>query len=81
MKRDYQDRYIKIGLNIAYYRKLRGYTQYQLADKLEIEQPHLSRIETASIGFSFDLFFAIADALQVPPYKLLELRELNQRVF
>lgn len=75
MKRDYQDRYIKIGLNIAYYRKLRGYTQYQLADKLEIEQPHLSRIETASIGFSFDLFFAIADALQVPPYKLLELRE------
>ena len=75
MKKDYQDRYIKIGLNIAYYRKLRGYTQYQLADKLEIEQPHLSRIETASIGFSFDLFFAIADALQVPPYKLLELRE------
>lgn len=75
MKRNYQDRYVKIGLNIAYYRKLKGYTQDQLADKLEIEQPHISRIETASIGFSFDLFFAIADALEVPPKDLLDFRE------
>lgn len=75
MKRKYEDRYLKIGLNIAYYRKLREYTQYQLADKLEIEQPHLSRIETASLGFSFDMFFAIADALEVPPKELLDFRE------
>ncbi len=75
MKRDYQDRYIKIGLNIAYYRKLRDYTQEQLAEKVDIDRTHMSKIEVATVGVSLDMLFAIADVLQVPPKELLDFRE------
>ena len=33
MKTEYTQYYTKIGLKIAYYRKLKGYTQEQLAEK------------------------------------------------
>lgn len=32
MKSDYSEKYIRLGLKIAYYRKLRGMTQEQFAD-------------------------------------------------
>lgn len=40
------------GLNIAYYRNLRGMTQEQLGDKLNMEQSHISKIERAAVGIS-----------------------------
>ncbi|MEG2022028.1 MAG: helix-turn-helix transcriptional regulator, partial [Oscillospiraceae bacterium] len=45
MKQEYYDRYRKLGLNIAYYRKLKGFTQDQLSEKMDIDQTHLSKIE------------------------------------
>lgn len=36
MKSIYADKYQQIGLKIAYYRKLRGLTQEQLAERLEL---------------------------------------------
>lgn len=33
-KYTHSDRYIRLGLNIAYYRKLRGLTQMELAEKV-----------------------------------------------
>ncbi len=65
----------KLGLTIAYYRKMRGMTQENLGELIGIEQTHMSRIETANIGISLDLLFAIAEALEVPPYKLLEFKD------
>lgn len=32
----HSEEYIRLGLNIAYYRKLKGFTQLQLAEVLEI---------------------------------------------
>ena len=72
MKAEYKLYYSYLGQNIALYRKYRGMTQGALAERIGIDQSHLSRIENASIGVSMDLVFAIAEALQVPPERLLE---------
>ena len=75
MRFEYGDFYRKMGLNIAYYRKDRGLTQKALADALNIDESHLSKIERASVGISLDMLFDIAHALDVQACKLLEFRE------
>lgn len=75
MKAEYRDYYEVLGLNVAYYRRYAHYSQTELADKVGIEQPHLSKIENASVGISMDLLFRIADALEVEPYLLLKVRD------
>ena len=72
MKAEYTLYYRYLGQNIALYRKYRGMTQGTLAECVGIDQSHMSRIENAGIGVSLDLVFAIAEALQVPPDKLLQ---------
>ena len=73
MKTDYPERYITLGLKIAYYRKKRGYTQENLAEKVGIGLNFLAQVEgTGTIrGISLETLFQIADVLQVAPSKLL----------
>lgn len=66
------EKYRQLGLNIAYYRRARGLTQMELAEQLNIDRTHMSRIESARTGVSLDLLFAIADQLYVPVEKLFE---------
>ena len=74
MKTDYPERYITLGLKIAYYRKKRGYTQENLAEKVGISLNFLAQVEgTGTIrGISLQALFKMADVLQVAPSKLLE---------
>ena len=74
MKTDYPERYITLGLKIAYYRKKRGYTQENLAEKVGISLNFLAQVEgTGTIrGISLETHFKMADVLQVAPSKLLE---------
>ena len=74
MKTDYPERYITLGLKIAYYRKKRGYTQGNLAEKVGISLNFLAQVEgTGTIrGISLETLFKMADVLQVAPSKLLE---------
>ena len=74
MKTDYPERYITLGLKIAYYRKKRGYTQENLAEKVGISLNFLAQGEgTGTIrGISLETLFKMADVLQVAPSKLLE---------
>ena len=74
MKTDYPERYITLGPKIAYYRKKRGYTQENLAEKVGISLNFLAQVEgTGTIrGISLETLFKIADVLQVAPSKLLE---------
>ncbi|MDL2269310.1 helix-turn-helix domain-containing protein [Desulfosarcina sp. OttesenSCG-928-A07] len=67
-------RYVEIGLKIAYYPKRHGYTQEQLAEKIGINPKYLSNIETPSSvqPISLKTLFSIADTFQVPPHKFLE---------
>lgn len=41
-----EQRYIEIGLKIAYYRKKNGMTQEQLAERVGISPGYLSQVET-----------------------------------
>ena len=68
------DNYKKLGLNIAYYRKLRGMSQNQLAEKINISRTHMSRIETADCAVSLDVIFNICTALEISPDKLFVFR-------
>ena len=70
-------KYIQIGLNIAYYRKLQGYTQEELAELSGISRSHISAIEAPNIvhNISLEVLFNIARTLKIEPSKLLEFRE------
>ena len=70
----YYDEYRALGLNIALYRKDRGYTQIQLAEKIEIDRSHMSAIELAANAPSLDVIFKICDVLQVSPKDLFDFR-------
>ena len=58
--------------SFEYYRKHRNLTQEQLAEMVDISRQHLGAIEAPNIvrPLSLDLLFAIANALDVEPYKL-----------
>lgn len=73
MDKQFKDDYIKIGLKIAYYRKLKALTQAQLAEKLSCGVSFIGQIEAPNIykAISLDTLLKIAKALDVPAYKLL----------
>ena len=74
MRTEYSNRYITMGLKIAYYRKKAGFTQEILAEKIGKSVNFLSQIEgTGTVrGVSLETLFKIADILSIPPAKLLE---------
>ena len=74
MNTKYCDEYRALGLNISLYRKDRGYTQIQLAEKIEIDRSHMSSIELAANAPSLDVIFKICDVLQVSPKELFDFR-------
>ena len=69
-----EQRYIEIGLKIAYYRKKNGMTQEQLSEQIGISPGYLSQVETPNFvqPISLKTLFALADVFQIPPSKLLE---------
>lgn len=71
------DNYMELGLNISFYRKKKGLTQEQLAERVGISRSHLSAIEAPNItkAFSIELLFNIARALDIEAYKLLIFRD------
>ena len=73
MKFEFKDDYIKIGLKISYYRKLKSLTQEELAEILGCGVSFIGQIEAPNIykAISMDTLFRIAKALDIPAYKLL----------
>lgn len=74
MKKDQIEKYRLLGLNIAYYRKVKGLSQSNLAELVNISRTHMSRIETADCAVSLDVVFDIADALNIDAEKLFDFR-------
>jgi len=66
--------YKMIGLNIAYHRKLKGLTQMQLAEQINISRTHMSNIEAPNMptSISLDTLMDIADVLDIPVKNLLD---------
>ena len=75
MDRQYAKKYRNLGLNIAFYRKLRGYTQMQLAELIDIDRSHMSAIELANVGVSLDVIFKICEILNITEKELFDFRE------
>ena len=73
MKPIYESEYLQLGLKIAYYRKLRGLTQEQLAEQIDRTPAFIGHVEAPNISkaVSLDTLFDIARALDVPVYKFL----------
>ena len=71
-----KDKYVELGLNIAFYRKHAGLTQEELAERAGISRSHLSAIEAPNDirPFSLEILFNIATALGVKTSSLLEFR-------
>lgn len=76
MNEYYREKYRLLGLKIAMYRKMRGLTQEQFAEKLGKSWSFISQIEanngTTVKGVSLSTLFLIAEVLDVSVSKLLE---------
>ena len=77
MKQIHADKYRQIGLKIAYYRKLRGLTQEELAERVGLTPAFIGHLEAPNImkALSLDALFDIAAALEVPPHRFLMLED------
>ena len=66
----------ELGLTIAYYRKLKGMTQSQLAEALGFSRTHISNIEAPNIktSLSLDSLLDIAEALGIPVRDLFDFK-------
>lgn len=66
-----------LGLTIAYYRKLRGLTQAELAEATNLGRTHISNIEAPNgkTSISLNKLFDIADVLEVPVKDLFDFRD------
>ena len=77
MKQEYLLNYRQIGLKIAYYRKLKGLTQEDLAFKINRSAAFIGHLEAPNIdkAVSLDTLFDIAKVLEVSAYKFLKFEE------
>ena len=72
-----------LGLTIAYYRKLRGMTQADLAEATQLSRTHISNIEAPNgkTSISLNKLFDIAEVLEVPMKDLFDFRETVNILF
>ena len=76
MKENYREKFRVLGLKIAYYRKVKGQTQEQLAEEIGRSVSFVSQIESnnSSVikGVSLETLFAISEKLDIPASRLFE---------
>lgn len=74
MKTEYHEQFIRFGLKVQYYRKLRGMTQEVFADEIGKSWSFVAKIEspTRAFGVSMETMFKIAEVLNVPVSRLFE---------
>jgi transcriptional regulator with XRE-family HTH domain len=76
------DRFIQLGIAISTLRRMRGLSQDKLAEKAGISRSLLSVIEAPGIAksFSLEVFYDIADALDVDPADLITASVFPDRI-
>lgn len=76
MREEFREKFRVLGLKIAYYRKLRGLTQEQLAEAIGRSVSFVSQIEANNAadvkGVSLETLFLISEKLDVPVSRLFE---------
>lgn len=71
--------YFKIGQKIRKYRKAKGLSQEELAEKIGISVTHMSHIETGNTKLSLPVFIDLANVLEVQADDLIS-EEPNGKV-
>ena len=74
MNTEFPEKYITLGLKIAYYRRKAGYTQEYFAELIDKSVSFVGQVEgTGTVrGISLETLFKIAQVLKISPAKLLE---------
>jgi len=74
METEYREKYIKIGLKIQYYRKLKGYTQEVFAELIGKSWSFVAQIESPANakGVSLETLFKMCEVLEIEPYKIFK---------
>lgn len=74
MQTKYEQEYIRFGLKVQYYRKLRGMTQEAFAEKVGISWSYLAKIESPAkvYGVSMETLFSMAEVLEISPAELFD---------
>jgi transcriptional regulator with XRE-family HTH domain len=69
-----------VSYNIAYYRKKRGLTQQELADKVGISKSYLSKIESPNSKKqgTLEILLNIVEALDISFEALLETEKIQK---
>ena len=75
--------YRQIGGKIAYYRKLAGLSQEELAKKINVHRSVVNRIENGNYhdNLSIDRILDIAEALEVKPMIFLKFNKYERRLW
>ena len=77
LESQYKAKLIKIGLKIAYYRKLAGMTQEQMAEACNLSPGYIAQLEGPNSYFcpSLKTLFVMAEVLKVPVWRFLDIEE------
>ncbi len=77
LESQYKMNLIKIGLKIAYYRKLAGMTQEELAEACGLSEGYISQLEGPNSYFcpSIKTLFLIGEVLHVSISKLVDIED------
>lgn len=65
----------ELGENIRKIRKLKGFSQQNLADEIKVDQKTISRIEKGDLSPKFETLVAISKALSINLSQLLSFNE------
>jgi len=71
---DFSMEFKKLGLKIAYFRKVKGYTQEELAEYMGVATSYIGAIEAPNMdkNISLTTLFRIANILDIPLWKFLD---------
>ena len=77
-----RDRFIQLGIAISTLRKMRGLSQEKLAERGGISLSILISFESQGVAkaFSLEIFYDIADALDVDPADLITASVFPDRI-
>ncbi len=67
----------QLGLNVSYYRRMKGISQAELAKAIDRSRTHISNLEAPNMptSISIEKLFDIADVLEVPVLKFFDFRD------
>ena len=71
----FQEIYKRIGFNLLKQRRLKGWTQEQLAEKSGVSRSRISKMENGKENFNIESLFLIAQSLEIDFIELLKWGE------